>query len=352
MNEYALAFFDYNRENNNISRARQRFGEYKIPFHECTELDYRVAIRDEKVYEIKSYNDYTGASGDIFHFTNFITVPTNLKGRMLATVHDLNWIGYEEGTSPTLLPLLKMSFDRIKQIKPHILAVSYSARDEILQYSDIPEENIHVIYQSYDQDELFPDKANKHGITPLLEAGCEYLFFVGTFERKKNIVRIVKAFEQIADKFKGLRLVLAGKPTWDDPEPIYRVINNSPFKDRIITPGYIGTGEKRLLYSNALGLIFPSVCEGFGIPVLEAMACGCPVITADNTSLPEVGGDAVIYVNAGETEQLAFEMERLVSSGSLRESLRVKGFGQAKKFSWEKTAENVETVYRELMKSE
>ena len=140
--------------------------------------------------------------------------------------------------------------------------------------------------------------------------------------------------------------MLAGKPTWDDPAPIYQSIENSPFRDRIITPGYIDTDTKRILYSNALGLVFPSVCEGFGVPVLEAMACGCPVITAGNTSLPEVGGDAVIYVNAGETDQIAFEMERVVSSESLRNELRGKGFEQAKKFSWDKAAEQVERVYK------
>jgi len=345
--DYSLTSFDFRGENENRLRARQYFGEFNVPFYECTDLDYRIAIREEYVYENRSYNYYTGAEGDIFHFLNFNTIPTNINGKMLVTIHDLNWIGYEEGTSPIVLPLLKKSFDRVKRIQPNIIAVSNSARDEILQYSDIPRENIHVVYQAYEEDSLFPDK-NKDKVKSILGGGYEYLFFVGAFERKKNIVRIVKAFEQIAEKYKELRLVLAGRPSWDDSSSIYQAIKDSPFTDRIITPGYVDTDTKRLLYSNALGLVFPSICEGFGIPVLEAMACGCPVITADNTSLPEVGGEAVIYVNALDTEQLAFEMGRLVSSESMRKNLQIKGFEQAKKFSWDKTAENVEKIYKKI----
>jgi len=343
--DYALTFFDYNGQNSNRARAEKHFGRFNIPFHECAELDYRAAIRDEGVYEIKSYNGYTGSHGDIFHFTNYITIPTKLSGKLLTTVHDLNWIPYEEGTSEQLRPLLKISFDRMARLKPIIIACSQSAKSEILKYSDIPAENIHVVYQSYDEEGLFPDKENIKNIKPLFDDSFEYLFFVGTFERKKNIVRIVKAFEQIAGSFKDLRLVLAGKPTWDDPEPIYRVIKESPYNGRIITPGYIDADAKRLLYSNALCLVFPSICEGFGIPVLEAFACGCPVITADNTSLPEVGGSAAIYVNALQTQQLAHEMRRVADSQSLRDELRQKGFEQCKKFSWDKTAERVESVY-------
>jgi glycosyltransferase involved in cell wall biosynthesis len=348
--DYSLTSFDFRGENENCLRARQYFGEYNVPFHECTDLDYRIAIREEYVYENRSYNYYTGAEGDIFHFMNFNTIPTNLSGKMLVTIHDLNWIGYEEGTSSIVLPLLYKSFDRVKRMQPHIIAVSNSARDEILQYSDIPKEKIHVVYQAYEEDYLFVEKDRKK-ISSILSDNYDYLFYVGAFERKKNIVRIVKAFEQIAEKFKELRLVLAGKPSWDDSSSIYQAINDSPFKNRIITPGYIDTDTKRLLYSNALGLVFPSICEGFGIPVLEAMVCGCPVITADNTSLPEAGGNAAIYVNALDTEQLAFEMERVVSSETLRKELQDKGFQQVKKFSWIKTAENIEEIY-ELIKED
>lgn len=347
--DYSLSFFDINHENGNSERAQTLFGKFNVPLCECTGLDYRMAIRDEKVFDFKSYNEYTKTDADIYHFTNFLTIPTRLDGKMLSTVLDLNWIPYEEGTSPVIRELLKIAIERMNKIKPDTIAISESTKREILEYTDIPADKIHVVYLSYDEENLFPDKQNRFNIHPVLDDNYEYLFFVGTFERKKNVVRIVKAFEQIADKFKGLRLVLSGKPTWDDPGLIYDTIEKSVFKDRIIVTGYIDTDTKRLLYSNAMGLIFPSICEGFGIPILEAMACGCPVITSDSTSMPEVGGNAVIYVNALDTEQLAFEMERLVNMESLRKEMVAKGLKQAKNFSWNKSACEIEKVYKLMM---
>jgi glycosyltransferase involved in cell wall biosynthesis len=351
-NDYSICFFDIRRENGNRLRAEKLFGQKAlgrdIPFHECNEVDYRALIRDESLYNIKNYNEYTKSRGDIYHYTNFITIPTKINGKILATVHDLNWIPYSGGASSVIRELGKISLERLKRAQPNVIVVSSSAKKEVLEYTDIPEEKINIAYLSYDEENIFPDQENIRKIKPFFEMNFDYLFFIGTFERKKNIVRIVEAFNQIAGKFNGLRLILAGQPTWDDPSSIYETIKKSPFTERIIMLGYITTDEKRLLYSNALGLIFPSICEGFGIPVLEAMVCGCPVITADNSSLPEVGGEAVIYVNALKTEQLAFEMERLVSFESLRSELREKGLVQAKKFSWAKTAEIIESVYNNI----
>ena len=342
---YELTFFDYKREVGNLERAKEYFDVYDVPLNECIELDYRKASRDDNVWNMKSYNEWTNTNADIYHFMNIISIPTQIEGKPIATVLDLNWKAYPEGTSDFVRQLATMGLERLQYIQPNVITISNSARNELLEYSNIPFDKIHVSYPSYDEINLYPEssKANDYG---------DYIFFVGTFERKKNVTGIIAAFNQIAEKFKGIKLVLAGKPTWDDPTEIYEAINASPFKERIITLGYITVEQKRNLYSNALCFVFPSICEGFGIPVLEAMACGCPVITANNTSLPEVGGDAAAYVNARDTEQLAFEIERVITSVDLRQEMISKGFLQSKKFSWDKTAMQVETIYQTVMSRE
>ena len=113
--------------------------------------------------------------------------------------------------------------------------------------------------------------------------------------------------------------------------------------------GYVTDEQKHTLYKSALALLFPSLYEGFGLPILEAMARGCPVITSNISSMPEVAGDAAILIDPYNTEQLAWEMEHLVSSETLREELRQKGIEQSLKFSWGKTAELTEAVYKQLI---
>lgn len=344
--EYELTFFDYNREVGNLARAEKYFGKFGIPFRECNQLDYRIASREERIWNMKSYNEWTNTRGDIYHFMCPVSIPTNLNGKMIVTVHDISWRSNPGMISPNATMLHDIALERVERTRPHIIADSISASEEIQRFTNIPAEQIDVIYQSYDEKQIYTDRSDVSSIVD-----GDYMLFVGTIERKKNITRIVQAFNQIAEKYRDLKLVLAGKPTWDNPEEIYDSVRNSPFNERIILPGYVDAETKRRLISNALCFVFPSICEGFGIPVLEAMACGCPVITADNTSLPEVGGDAAVYVNAYDAEQLAFEMEHVVLSESLRKDMIARGFVQAKKFSWDKTAEQVESVYRMVANS-
>lgn len=340
---YELSFFDYKKEMGNRSRAENFFGEYNVPFHECNELDYRIASRDESVFTEKNYNDFTNTEGDIYHFLCPVSVPTAFRGKMVVTIHDIIWETYPNTTPEHTVELHKIAIERINRIQPFVIADSKATEKDILKFTNIPPEKIQTVYLSYDEKNMYPDKSD---ISNLISG--EYFFFVGAFEKRKNLFRVIEAFDVVAEKNKDIKLAIAGRAIWDNSNEVYNKANSSPHKDRIVFMGYVDDDAKRKLYSNAEGLVFPSVCEGFGIPVLEAMACGCPVITADNTSLPEVGGDAAIYVNAYNTEQLAYEMNHLLNSKSLREEMTKKGFIQKNKFSWDKTAEQVEKFYERI----
>jgi glycosyltransferase involved in cell wall biosynthesis len=343
--DYELTFFDLNGENGNRKRAEDLFGRFDVPLRECTTLSYTDALRDDSVWN-KSYNEWTQTNGDVYHFMAPYTVPSNINGKTIVTIHDVIWRWCPAANPPRVVKNLNVAQKHIESIHPFVIADSESARSEILQHIAIPPEKISVIYLAHDEDNIYPDQGD---VSEIVQG--EYILFVGAVEAKKNIVRIVEAFNHIAEKHRDLKLVLAGKLTADNPQEILGAVNSSPYSERIITPGYVDVAAKRRLLSNALCFVFPSIGEGFGIPILEALVCGCPVICGDNTSQPEVGGDAAIYVNAYDTEQLAYEMERVISSESLRKDMIAKGFVQAKKFSWDKTAEQVENVYRMAAKN-
>lgn len=345
--DYELTFFDYKREMDNASRAQKYFGEFNVPIHECAELDYRVASRTESVFTEKSYNAYTGTDGDVYHFMCPVSIPTNLHGRMILTIHDVIWEAYPGVTQEHAEKLHKIASARFNSIKPFVIADSIATKGDILKYTSIPEKKISVVYPSYDEDNMYPEKS---GPSNLVDG--DYFFFIGAITRLKNITGIVKAFDRVAEKHSGVKLVIAGKEMWEKPYGLYDAVAASPYKERIIFTGYVDTAAKRRLYSNARCFVFPSFCEGFGIPVLEAMACGCPVITADNTSLPEVGGDAALYVNAHDTDKLAFEMERVLTDDTLHNDMIRKGLAQKNRFSWEKTAEQLEEIYRKVCEIE
>jgi len=338
--DYELTFFDLNGENGNRERAESLFGKFGAPFKECRTLSYTDAFKGGSVWD-KSYNDWTGTNGDVYHFMAPYTFPSNINGKTVVTMHDATWRASPEVFSERGKNIYDTAMKHIEEIKPIIIAVSESARSEILQYTKITSDKIKVIYESYDEDNIFLDKGD---VSEIVQG--EYILFLGAVEDKKNVKRIIDTFNIIAAKNRDLKLVLSGKMTVDNPEEILEKIDNSPYRDWIILPGYIDITMKRRLLSNALCFVFPSIGEGFGIPILEAMVCGCPVICGDNTSQPEVGGDAAVYVDVYNTEQLAYEMERVINSESLRKEMIQKGLVQSKKFSWDKCAEQIEEVYR------
>ncbi len=343
--DYGLTYFDFNAERGNLQRVQQHFGRHKPAVFGCNNIDYRALIRDDNALGDSFYEDVTGTDGGLYHFMEPVAIPTRLRGRMVVTVHDVTWESCPESLSQYALETHRLATRRINTLKPHIIADSESARREILRYMDVPPESIDVVHLSCDEENLYPDRAE---VSHLVQG--EYFLFVGcAYEKKKNVARIIEAFNRVAEKHSGVKFVAAGKaPTADNTE-LMEVINASPYRDRLVFTGYISDDEKRRLYSNAVSLVFPSLAEGFGIPVLEAMACGCPVITADNTSLPEVGGDAALYVNALDTEQLSYQMERVLLSDTLREDLIACGFLQKQRFSWDNTARQVEEVYKKVM---
>ena len=234
-----------------------------------------------------------------------------------------------------------------------ILTVSETSKRDIVRVLAIPPERIHVTYNAADAS-LRPicDMAALEGIRDSHGIAGDYLLYFGGFDRRKNVERILQAFKAAHTDFHSpCQLVLAGSlnlvghPLYPDPRTMVRRLG---IEEQVIVTGRISEEEKPLLYSGATAFVFPSLYEGFGMPVLEAMACGTPVITSNISSLPEVAGDAALLVDPTNVDAIAEAMVRIVNDAGLREELSRKGLQRASRFSWEASALKTLEVYRQV----
>ena len=180
------------------------------------------------------------------------------------------------------------------------------------------------------------------------DISAPYFLFVGTPQPRKNIARVVEAFLAVTRKVERVQLVIAGKST---PElgKLRRAHQAAFASGRVVATGYVSDDDLACLYSGCIALVFPSLYEGFGIPVLEAMACGAPVITSNTTALPEAAGDAALLVNPEDTMAIAQAIRRMLDEPALRAHLRARGFAHARQLTWARTARATAEAYQAAM---
>lgn len=265
------------------------------------------------------------------------------KMKTVITVHDLAFKVF-----PKMFPnkdLWQLNFYANYAIKnaDKIIAVSESTKKDILRfYPEVNTEKIKVIHHGFD-NKLFSNKISTQEEKLFRAryelAGIKYLLYVGAIQPRKNLIALVRSFENLkkSGKYPQLKLVLAGAPAWQAGD-LLEAIQNSSFSGEIILTGRVSFSDLVKFYCYAEIFVFPSLYEGFGIPILEAFACGTPVICADNSSLPEVAGDAALYFTSNDVSALSEQVIAILEDRELRESLIEKGFSQLQKFSWEKCA--------------
>ena len=257
----------------------------------------------------------------------------------IVTVHDLIPLKYPE-LSPKWKYYYLYALPFLLKQSQHIICVSEYTKQDIVSNYKLNPESIAVVYNGYDRDLFFP-QPNKEILKKYnLD---KYLLYVGDMRCYKNLSRTLEAFDRLP--LKDYQFVITGKK--DDffyPE-IERQTAQLSAKDRIIFLDYVPTEDLPGLYSMAQSLVFASLYEGFGLPVLEAMACGCPVITSRTTSIPEVGGDSVSYIDPYNVDDIAQGMYQILTKVELRESLRQKGIKRSQLFSWDKTAKDILDIF-------
>lgn len=251
----------------------------------------------------------------------------------VVTVHDLGYRHFPDAHPLTQRVYLDWSTRFSARAATHIIADSKATKSDLIRFYNIPTEKITVIYPGRDESLQPVDPARIRAKYDLPE---EYILHVGTLQPRKNILRLIEAFHIITRHASRVTLVLAGHAGWLSA-PILAKARAVP-AGRIRLLNYVPDEDLAGLYSGARAFVFPSLYEGFGFPVLEAMACGTPVICSNTSSLPELAGDAALLVDPTDTEALAAAVSRVLSEPDLRVALVQKGFEQVKKFSWEKAA--------------
>ncbi len=259
----------------------------------------------------------------------------------LVTVHDLGYRYFPKAHPWPQRWYLDLSTRWTASAATHLLADSEATKRDLIEHYRTPAEKITVAHPGVDSA-LAPvdDPGTVEAVRARYGIGANYLLYLGTLQPRKNLARLIDAFTQLITHphpQPQMDLVLAGKRGWLYHH-LFEQVRRRGLESRVCFPGYVAAEDKAALLSGAQAFAFPSLHEGFGLPVLEAQACGCPVITSTTSSLPEVAGDGAILVDPDDTDAIAEALTRVVTRPDLRRKLIQRGFANVDRFSWEACA--------------
>lgn len=286
---------------------------------------------------------------DIFHSPDFVLPPV-WRARSVLTIHDLSFLTTPETSDPNLREYLTRAVPRAVARADHILADSMSTRNDLATYLNTDPERITVVYPGVDprfrplRDRTIADVCARYDLQQ------PFILSVGTLQPRKNYAVLIEACTRLDDlglETPDLRLVIAGGKGWLYEE-IFETVERLGVGDRVRFLGFVADEDLPALYNAAEVFAMPSLYEGFGLPVLEALACGTPVVTSNVSSLPEVAGDAALLVSPHDVAGLSQALYQALTDQELRTTLRERGLIQARQFTWQRAAETVLGIYHQL----
>ncbi len=295
---------------------------------------------------------------DVFFMPNIMFGSVSQKTRFVLTVHDVSFERYPETFSrKRRLWHALINSKKLCQRVDKIISVSQSTKDDLISLYEIASEKIQVIHSAVSDVFCVIDRNDEQLIKTKEKYKLPYKFvlYLGTIEPRKNIVAIVRAYNQLQEyakkynleEFTKYKLVIAGEKGWLSSR-IFSEIAASPYKNSIRMINFVEDEDKVYVYNLASLFVYTSFFEGFGFPPLEAMKCGVPVITSNNSSIPEVVGDAGIMIDPDKPYEIFQAMREILSSKELQMKLRKEGLERAKQFEWKKTAEKTLDVFLSL----
>ena len=288
---------------------------------------------------------------DVLHVPSYRRMLWSGPCPIVATIHDLAPFHVAEKYDWKRMFYGRVVVKRLAHRQDEIIAISENTARDIVHFFGVPRDRITVVHNGLEHDRFFPDSkttakkavADKHGITE------PFFLYVARLEHPaKNHVRLIEAFNRFKTETKSPWNLVFGGSDWHGAEEIHRKINQSPFARDIRSLGFVSNSDLPTLYRAADVFVYPSLFEGFGMPPLEAMACGCPVISSDRGSLTEVVGSAASVINPEDVDQLKWELSRFALSPDLRRRMRETGLLHAQVFNWQSTAQKTLQVYERV----
>ncbi|WP_035141291.1 glycosyltransferase family 4 protein [Flavobacterium daejeonense] len=282
---------------------------------------------------------------NLYHSPHYI-LPNRFKIPAIVTIHDLITLDFPDLCKYQSVFYFNFFLKKTIHNAEIIIAVSHTVKKDIIRHFDVDAHKIRVIYLGIDP--IFKRTIDIH-ILKKYNLPEKYILFVGNIEGKKNLTSLLLAFNELINQNKiEHKLVLVGKKGWKN-KSVYKTISKYNLKQYILFTGYVPKKDLPVIYSMSDLFVFPSIYEGFGIPPLEAMACGIPVIVSNQGASPEICGDACLLVNPYDTHEMAKSIEMLLNNKELRQNKINLGLERVKQFNWEKTAKETLKVYEEAI---
>ncbi|MBX7255449.1 MAG: glycosyltransferase family 4 protein [Candidatus Hydrogenedentes bacterium] len=286
---------------------------------------------------------------DIAHNFSHHT-PATKEALRVVTVHDLSFLRHPETHTARTIEVQTRLVRQVAREADAVVAVSQSCKSEMVELLGIPEDRIHVVPNGIHPEEFAGplDSETLDVLKQRLGISREYFIQLGTVEPRKNIPRLVEAYARLREKRREVpQLVFVGKPGWKCEASFHPMKPLAETKD-IVYAGYVDRSEAVLLLRGALACVYPSIYEGFGLPVLEAMAARTPVITSNTSSMPEVAGDTALLVNPTDVDSITCALEQTFDDRIAADSRAEAAFTRAQTFTWERSAETLAGLYRTL----
>jgi glycosyltransferase involved in cell wall biosynthesis len=338
----------YKEKPENLKSAISKLGKYKVN-------DYKNIFSITMLNILQSiipipYSFYFNDKSDITHFHSFF-IPPGVKGKKVVVIHDMAHKIFPMTISTVVKTELKLLLKTTCKRADKILTNSEFSKSEIIKYLNVSQDKIVVTLYGVDTDVFYPmrDKNSIDRVRKKYDIPKDYFLYIGFIGSRKNTERLVRAYALLKQSYSDIPvLVLAGAYGINSKMTLETVFTLGMEK-YILFPGYVADEDIRSMICGARAFVYPSLYEGFGMPVLEAMACGVPVLTSNMSSLPEIAGDAAVLIDPMEIEDIANGLKRFCDDEGLCADLAYRGLKRAREFTWERTAVTTMDVYKNLV---